>query len=147
MSQTVPSTPAVPAHSLPPPRRRRWWVSLVLALVIFGSGCIVGGAATLLVARNRILYALHHPEEGPARIAARLKRKLDLSDEQTQKVEAILAKRQAALAAIRRCVQPEVESQLDLVENEIAEVLDDAQRAEWHERIEALRATWLPPKP
>ncbi len=146
MSQTVPSTPA-PTASLPPPRRRRWWVSLGLALVIFASGCIVGGTATLLVARNRILHALHHPEEGPARIAARLKRKLDLTDEQTKKVEAILARRQAALAAIRRRVQPEVESQLDLVESEIAEVLDDSQRAEWRQRIEALRATWLPPKP
>lgn len=148
MISTNESNPARPAGVPPAPRlRRHWWVSLLLSLVIFGSGFVAGGATALVVARNRILYAVHHPEEAPARITSHLRRTLDLSDDQAAKVETILQKRQAAFQALRAEVQPRVMAELDQVETEVAGVLDDAQREKWHRRFGELRETWIPPEP
>ena len=131
----------------PAPRRRRWWVSLLLGMVVFSSGFVVGGAAALIVARQRILNAIHHPEEAPTRITARLRGYLDLTDEQAAEVEKILRQRQAAFQAIRAEVQPRVMAELALVEEQVADVLDDSQQAKWHKRFAELRETWVPPDP
>jgi hypothetical protein len=118
-----------------------------LALLIFVSGVVVGGGVTLIAVRNRALRAIHHPEEAPPRIAARLRSALALSAEQTRQVETIVRTRQQALQAIRREVQPRVVAELDRVESEIAAVLDAEQRAKWHALFNHLRETWLPPPP
>ncbi len=138
-------TPQSPA-SLPAAPRRRWR-SLLLALLIFVSGLIVGGGLTLIRVRHGALWAIHHPEEAPPRIAAHLRWKLGLSDEQTEQVEQIVRKRQQALQAIRREVQPRVTAELDRVEAEISGMLNDAQRAKWHKLFTQLRSTWLRPLP
>ena len=150
---SIPSQPIasdstnLPLTSVPAAPRRRGWRTLLLALLIFVSGLIVGGGTMLITVRHRALRVLHHPEEVPARIAARLRWKLGLSDEQTQQVEQIVRKRQQALQAIRREVQPRVTIELDRVEAEIAITLDDAQRAKWHALFAKLRETWIPPPP
>jgi hypothetical protein len=46
---------------------------------------------------------------------------------------------------IRRDVQPRVETELSTLEEEIASVLNDSQRATWRALAKALRAQWLPP--
>jgi hypothetical protein len=133
--------------TLPPAPRPRRWLRVVMALVLFASGFVVGAGATLITVRNRVLHAIHHPEEGPPRVAAKLRRKLDLTDEQTRRVEEILRARQLALQAIRREAWPRVEVELDRVRREVAEVLDEQQRREWEERFAYLRETWIPPVP
>ena len=125
-------------------RRRRWWMTLILSLVIFGSGFVAGGAVALLAVREMVLHAVHHSEEAPARITAVLRRRLDLTDLQAERIEAILQERQAAFRAIRAGVQPRVTAELDLVEKQVAEVLDESQKEEWHERFASLRETWIP---
>ncbi len=129
------------------PRQRRWWVYLLLSLVIFASGGAAGVGATLIVLRNRVLYAIHHPREMPVKIAANMRRPLQLSDEQVRQVEQILSQRQQMLQDIRRRVQPQVEAELDRVEQQVAEVLDRQQRERWREHFPHLRGTWLPPLP
>jgi hypothetical protein len=149
---TMPNQPAasdVPPQApagLPAPRPRRWR-SLLLALLIFVSGAIVGGGLTLIRARHGMWWAIQHPEEAPTRIAARLRWKLGLSDDQTEQVEAIVRKRQQDLQAIRREVHPRVIGELDRVEAEIDYVLNDSQRAQWHVLFARLRERWIPPLP
>lgn len=151
MSESATGTnfPAEPstASSTPAVRRRRWCVTLILGLVIFGSGFVAGGAVALLTVRKIVLRAVHHPEEAPERITAVLRHSLDLTDSQAERIEAILRERQAALRAIRGEVHPRVVAELDLVEQQVAEVLDESQREKWLERFAALRATWLPGPP
>ncbi len=120
---------------------------LLLAMLIFVSGLIIGGGLTLIRVRHGALWAIHHPEEAPPQIAAHLRWKLGLSDEQTRQVEQIVRKRQQALQAIRREVQPRVMIELDRVEAEIAATLDDSQRVKWHALFAKLRERWIPPLP
>jgi hypothetical protein len=137
---------APPPAGLPAPRPRRWR-SLLLALLIFVSGATVGGGLTLIRVRHGMWWAIQHPEEAPPRIAAHLRGKLGLSDDQTEQVEAIVRKRQRALQAIRREVHPRVMAELDRVEADIDYVLNDSQRAKWHALFAKLCERWIPPLP
>ncbi len=129
------------------PRRRRPWLRLLLYLVIFVSGAVVGAGGTVLAMRRGALFAVHHPDEMPARIAARMAKVLSLSDDQTVQVERTLQERKTALQSIRREFQPQVEEQLDLLEQQVSTVLTDQQRETWHARIAHLRRTWVPKLP
>jgi len=129
------------------PRPRRLWIRLVLYVVIFLSGGVVGVGGALFVIRARVLHAVHHPDEMPKLIAKRLQGVLALDDEQTQKIGVVLQERQSALQEIRSRYQPEVEAELEKVDEQISEILDKDQRAEWRERFQVLRETWVPPIP
>ncbi len=127
--------------------RPRRWLNWLLMLVLFLSGLGIGAGGTLIVVRNRILQAFHHPEKAPRQIAERLRSRLNLSDTQASQVEAIVRTHQVELRKIRRAVQPRVEEQLTQVEEEIGRVLDDGQRVKWHEIIAYLRKVWIPARP
>jgi hypothetical protein len=83
----------------------------------------------------------------PSLIAAQMRGTLHLSEEQVQQVEKILGRRQLAIQVIRRKFQPQVEGELDLVEQEISAVLDDQQRASWRDHFGQLRSVWIPAAP
>ena len=128
MSDLSPSASEVrhPPAAVPP--RRRLWVRVLLSLIIFVSGGVAGGGIALLAVRDRVLHAIHHPEEMPAVIAGRIRRALHLSDAQAQEAEKILVRRQRAIQAIRRQFQPQVEAELDRFDEEMSAALDDRQR-------------------
>jgi hypothetical protein len=130
-----------------PPRRRRRWLTVLLGLVILGCGAIIGAGVALVVVRDRVLYALRHPEEMPARVTARLRRTLGLTEQQTEKVRVIVERRHAALQMIRRFVQPRVEAQLENFREDVAAVLSPPQAEAWRSHFDALRRTWVPPLP
>jgi hypothetical protein len=88
-------------------------VTVLAAVLIFGAGLVSGVGLTIVVAVHRLQYAIHHPEQAPSRVAHVLKRRLGLSAEQETQIEAIVAKRQAELTAIRQRFHPQIEEQLD----------------------------------
>jgi hypothetical protein len=141
---------SIPKNDLPAPAPRRGsrrWLRPLLWLVIFASGFAVGTGVTLIGVRNAALFAIHHPQEMPARVAQRLRRPLGLSAAQVQQVEQILVDRQQALQKIRAATQPQVEAELDLAEQQIAEVLNAPQRDKWQRLFHKLRSTWIPVAP
>jgi hypothetical protein len=139
--------PATPSHAKPPTRRRRRWLRVVLWLVIFGSGLLVGTGLTLIAVRRGVLQAIHHPEQMPTNVSRRLQRTLDLDNQQTTQIREILRRRQVDLEEIRVRYQPEIEAQLDLIRAEIGQVLDDQQRETWYQIFDNKRRIWIPPLP
>ena len=135
----------VPPVAVVKPRKPRWWLRILLVLVVFVSGMVVGTGLTVIVAVHRIKHRMQHPEEAPQLIAGRLERKLSLNHEQTARIRAILTERQKELMAIRQRVQPEVVGELDKGYEEIGAVLDDKQRPRWAKMYSELKAEWLPP--
>jgi hypothetical protein len=132
---------------LPIPPRRRPWRSLLLGLIILLCGILIGTGGTVIVLQKVVLYAIHHPEEVPNRVAERMRNKLGLSDEQTKKVKAILAERQRAFLALRRAARPKVEQELERLREEVATILDKNQARKWRKRFDALTRQWMPPPP
>src|SRR5262245_39974266 len=129
---------------LPAPPKRRRWVTVLLALLVFGAGMASGSALTISVIVHRLQYVFKHPEGMPGRIVARLENRLGLDETQKTKVEAIVAKRQAAMMDLRREFEPHLMEQLDLLRAEIGELLTEAQRAKWERMFDDLRKRWLP---
>ena len=146
MSDTEPSAIPPAQATCPRPRRRRW-VSLLLAILLLLSGGVIGSGLTVMVIIKRAHHRLHHPEEFSADAAARLRQRLDLSDEQTKKVQTILRHRQAALQDLRREFQPRVEAQIDQIRDEVGQVLTPQQAQRWNTWLDEKRRTWLPPPP
>jgi hypothetical protein len=120
---------------------------VLAAVLIFGAGLASGVGLTVVVAVHRLQHAIHHPDEAPTRVASMLQRRLGLSDEQKSQIEAIVAKRQAELTAIRQQFHPEISHQLDELHREIGEVLTAPQRERWATIFSEFRERWLPPAP
>ena len=57
----------------------------------------------------------------------------------------MIAKRQGRLQAIRREVQPEVQTELDGLRGEISGVLTPEQEVKWEKLYGEAVRTWLPP--
>jgi hypothetical protein len=132
-----------PAPVSAPPRRGRWLLALVL-LVVFVSGGIVGGGSTDYVHRNGWMRLMRSPSEVPDRLVPMLRGKLDLSEEQTAKVDQVVRQRHREIEKLRAEVQPRIDRQIEQMQSEIDAVLDPGQRDRWHEWVQSLQHRWGP---
>jgi Spy/CpxP family protein refolding chaperone len=104
-------------------------------LAVFALGAATGAAG----ARYTTSRSLHHfldasPSEARRRAMLwALDRKLSLSDEQRDRIEAILASHSAEFAAIARRTEPELEPLMARVEVEIRATLTPEQQAKFVE--------------
>lgn len=72
-------------------------IQIVLALVVFFSGILMGSGGTLVLLRQKFTHAQwNSPAVRAASIALRLQRKHHLTDEETQRVEQALGRRMRA---------------------------------------------------
>ena len=145
-TRTGADTPA-PTTAKPPRRWLRWVVRPLLCLIIFAAGGAAGSAVTVRVIRDAVWYRIQHPEEMPRRLANRLRWPLGLSSEQKTEIEHVFERRQRSLQSIRARYQPEIEAELDVIERELADVLDEDQQTRWREFFTRIRTAWTPPLP
>ncbi|MBI4961670.1 MAG: hypothetical protein HY913_00180 [Desulfomonile tiedjei] len=136
-----------PSSELPPVRKPRQWKAVLLGVVILICGALIGSGITVIVVHKMVSHAISHPEEAPMRITNRIQRKLGLSEEQTAKVREIVTTRQKAITAIRKEVQPRVESELAGAKEDVAALLDPEKARRWREWFDYMRKTWIPGPP
>jgi len=134
---------AIPPMTLRPRR----WPRIVAALLIFFGGMVCGAGLTVIVAVRNFHHTIHHPEEVPARLTRYLTRRLDLTSDQAEKVESLIARRQEDLQAIRREAQPRVAAELAALREEIGQVLTPDQREKWDDIFDEAIDRWMPPPP
>jgi hypothetical protein len=139
---SIPSSPV----KLPTPRRKRWR-GVLLGVVILVCGIVIGAGGTVIVVHRALSHAIHHPEEASERASQRLRRKLDLTEEQTARVKSIIAARQQKIQALRRQWQPLVEDELLGLREDVAAVLEPEKAKRWRERFNGLRDRWIPRLP
>jgi hypothetical protein len=120
---------------------------VLLALVIFFGGMVVGSAGTIVIAVHRIQHVLKHPEEAPRRLTAVLTRRLDLTSDQQVQVEAFITERQHHLQELRRENEPRIEAELEGLKHDIDGVLNPGQRDKWDDMFDDAIMRWLPPPP
>ena len=127
--------------------RRRWVWPVLLALVIFVSGVVVGGGLTFKIITSGFKRSFQDPEVSAERITNRMKRRLDLTDEQFVQVRRIILERQKAFQSMRKQVRPQLEAQIEKTRQELAAVLSPEQARKWEKRFGQFLKFWLPPQP
>jgi Spy/CpxP family protein refolding chaperone len=127
------------------PRRRRLWNAL-LALIIFIAGVGVGSGLTYRNVSGHFKKHFQEPSTLADKITHRMKRRLDLTDEQTVQVRKILLENLKEFQSIRAKVRPQLEAQLEKTQNELEAVLTPEQSKKLELRIHELRKFWLPPE-
>lgn len=140
----APNAPAPPLH---PPATRRPWMPLLLCLVIFGAGAVVGGGTALIVVGKRLQRTIQEPELIHARLAETLQRRFDLDPAQAARLRGILQQRQAKLAGIREDNLSRLRPALMELEDDVASVMTPDQARRWRERFTRMRRDWLPQRP
>jgi len=139
MAQDQPTAPVIQ-------RRRRWVWTILLALVIFVSGVLVGGGLTFKVITSGFKRSFQDPEVSAERITNRMKKRLDLTDEQAVRVRRIILEQQKAFQSMRKQVRPQLEAQIEKTRRELAAVLTPDQARKWETSFRHFWKFWLPPE-
>jgi hypothetical protein len=126
--------------------RRRWVWPVLLALVIFVSGVLVGGGLTFKIITSGFKRSFQDPEVSAERITNRMKKRLDLTDEQVVQVRWIILEQQKAFQSMRKQVRPQLEAQIEKTRRELAAVLTPDQARKWGKRFNLFLKFWLPPE-
>jgi BMFP domain-containing protein YqiC len=127
-----------------PPRR----LLLGMMVAVFFSGGIIGSGSTLMLINRRIeANEKHHDVVSIGKhIVSDLRGKLSLSDEQTAQVDQIMKEHLASLDRLRReDFSPKLRVAFKQMEDQVAAVLDDEQRSQWHAWLEERRKRVCPP--
>ncbi len=135
--------PDAPASALARPRRR-WLRTLLLTLIVFVSGVLVGGGLTFKVVTTGFKRFFQEPEVLAENITHRMKKRLDLTDDQAVQVRRIILERQKALQSLRKEVQPRIEAEIEKTRREMAAVLTPEQARKWEKRFRYFSRFWLP---
>jgi len=126
---------------LKPGRGKNW--TLLLMLLVFISGGVVGGYLTARVIMTRTQEAIRSPSRVPERFARRLTRLLDLNEEQSLQMEIILSRNLKALVPLRREIRTRLLDQMDHTQKEIEVILTPEQKTTLEKRFTRIRERWF----
>lgn len=115
----------------------RWTVALYMALV-FACGGVVGAFAHRLYTVSGVSANVRqrNPEEFRKRFLADLKSRLQLSDEQTAKLEVVLDETRVRVRTTRGTIEPELQKIRDDQKQRINELLSASQQVEWQKILD-----------
>jgi uncharacterized membrane protein len=133
-----------PAPVPVPPRRSRSWLIVLMCLLIFCFGGVVGAGILVIHVGRQAKDALDHPDLLPERAARRLKQRLDLSDDQERQVQEIVRKHYPVIQQARENFIQVIDPELDAIETEIAALLAPDRARRFQERFEIFRDEMLP---
>jgi Spy/CpxP family protein refolding chaperone len=123
--------------------RSRAALVIVLSLI---AGAILGIAADRTVLQ-RVGRRPPDPRRAGEHFARMLEHRLDLTDEQKAKVQAIISRHSDATEAIFRETQPRIHAQMEATDREIEALLTPEQREKFHELVRERNAHHPPPPP
>lgn len=120
------------------------WVQCGVLLLVFAAGGIVGAMVAAKTIHSRMNYYREHPEALPNAIVPRLKHELGLNEEQVARVREIITPRHARIAEYQQQSARAIHNEFKRMEDEVAEVLDEKQKALWRELTNSVRERYLP---
>ena len=124
-------------------RRRRPRLRMVLfSLALVLCGMIIGSGLTAHFIWSHVHDAFSNPEKVSERITHHLTRRLELTEEQSAQVGAIVTTRHQNLYNIREDTAPLIHDELEAMGDEIEAILTPEQSEEWLEMRDHLRDRW-----
>ena len=113
--------------------RTLWAVLALVGALLCCTGTAQAGTLTL---GSPVIFRSFRTDHMRAKVGEKLKRGLNLSATQEQQVNEILDKRIGKIERLIEDSRPIIVEQLDLMEKEVAAVLDEKQKRIWLERVE-----------
>jgi len=132
----VEQTPVTPVN------RRPWVRSLLLGIVILVCGGVIGSVVTAVVVERRPMYRSWKSGRLPENVAAHMKKKYGLSDDQERRLVTIFKEHGEKLSEIRAEVQPRVDAEHEALRGAVETVLTPEQAEEWRNEFEQMRGPW-----
>ena len=123
---------------------------ILMGTAILVCGMLIGGAVTSRIAWKRFIDRTRSQDRITERIAGRLDRDLDLSDDQARRIRDIIHRHQKNLRDLHLQVKPQVEEELDQMKCEVDSVLTPEQVRQWNRRFQRMHEHWInggPPPP
>lgn len=121
------------------------WRMAFFGVVILLAGIVIGGALMMILAPQVLIKPPPGPEFDSTRVVPALRADLGLTDDQTEKIKPIMDKHMAKLNQLRIDARTEVGETLKQMNNEIAAVLTDEQKARWQNELDRLERDLHPP--
>jgi hypothetical protein len=118
-------------------RRIHRWRMVLSGLAILIAGITLGVAGTLLVVKPGVSRP-PDIDHAVGMTVMRFSRELNLTDEQVDRIRAILRDHFEQLEELRRAARPQIEQVLEDMKSQVSEVLTDEQQTEWQRLIERL---------
>lgn len=127
---------------VPPVSRHLRLRSMILGIVIFACGAVVGGVIAAAVMDRDAPWKTRGRERFPQRIAEKMQAEYGLTDEQKVAVLKVLEEHVKKLADIRAEVQPRVDAEHEALRVGIEAVLTPDQAAAWRKEYDERRKRW-----
>jgi hypothetical protein len=114
------------------------WRMAFFGMVILLAGIVIGSASMMILVPQKLIKPPPGPEFEGAMMIPPLRRDLDLTPEQTDKIKPIMDKYMGKLNQIRMTARTEVGETLKQMNKEIAVILTDEQKQIWQSGLERL---------
>lgn len=119
-------------------------LKIVVVATIFVGGFLAGGLSTARYIENKSRQYLHQTEVLSADLTTLVGYKLDLTDEQAERVERVFHERIVQFQDWRDTVIAMTNDFLDKVDGDIRPILDEDQTSQWETFFGGLRQRWVP---
>jgi hypothetical protein len=126
--------------------RRSLW-TILLALIIFICGVLVGGGLSFKIVTAGYKRAFQEPDFLAGKITSRMERRLDLNSDQVKQVRVIILEQQKAFQSLHKEFRLRLDSQIEKTRKELAMVLTEEQAQKWEKTFARIQRFWLPPLP
>ncbi len=116
----------------------RWRMAFFGAIILL-AGIVIGGASMMILLPHKLMTPSPGPEFDSLRMIPSLRRDLDLSTEQSQRISPILEKHMKKLGEIRMEARTEIAQTLMQMNEDICDILTDRQERLWNRSLERLQ--------
>ncbi len=120
------------------------WRMAFFGVVILLAGIVIGGASMMILVPHKLIKPPPGPEFESLRMMPPLRRDLDLTPEQADKIKPIMDKHIDKLNQIRMNARTEIGETLKQMNEDIAAILTDEQKQKWQQGLDRLEGELHP---
>ncbi|MBN2180422.1 MAG: hypothetical protein JW715_00805 [Sedimentisphaerales bacterium] len=121
-----------------------YWRTAFFGLVILIAGTVIGGATMSILTTKKLTQTTPSPELRSLQVLPPLRRNLDLTEEQADKIKPMLDGYLRKLQEIRENARSEIEITLQQMNKEISATLTETQRQRWQRELNRLQRELRP---
>jgi|GEM_PF-3057285 len=140
----IQNTETATAH---PPGRKHSMKQYFLGIVILLCGMVIGAGLMSFVLWNSLQKPMRLYDRMPDRIVEDMKTHIDLTEEQAEQIQEVFRRHLAVFDSVRQEVEPKINNEISLMENEIRDILTKEQQERWEDRYMKFRRRWFPGPP